>query len=372
MRTLTERAGEELRAMADEEVATYQKTRRPSQTVPQIPNTVVAFLDDGRAQIRQEGRPPGVHGHRWCAPKYASLESYNTEELPKDPHPDVPAAFLHQDHVRQLTDQIHSLKPRTPKESHDDPDGKHASESPAPPSHPKPESIPHPRPTVIERTCIASTMKTEDFGYRVSAEAARRRFYEAPRRAVVADGEHSNWTLQLTHFPDFLPILDFIHLLTYLYAAAGAARKTAAGGWELYVSLLTHAWQGSSNELLRILAEESRRLGPPPENARDNDPTKLVADALRYVQNNCGRMNYPYYRKLGLPVTSCHIESMIKRFNLRVKASDKFWVLRGLDSILHLRAAWLSDGGIWQRYWQGRPQRIAASRRRYCSRSRAA
>jgi len=375
LRNLTERAGRELCTMADEQVATYKETRRPTQPVAQVPKTAVVLVDDGRAQIRNEGEERGIHGHSWTAPKYASLESYDNHESPKDPHPEVPAAFLHKDHVRELTDQIHNLKPRTPLESPEKAPEKATDkpsvEAPENPKSDKPAEAPHPhpRPPVLERTCLASTMNSEDFGYRVSAEAARRRFYEAPRRAFVADGERSNWTMFSMHFPGFTPILDFIHLLTYLHSAAMASRKAAADGWELYVRLVTHAWQGRPLEVLKLLVMESERLGSPPEKANQNDPRRIVAQASGYVKNNLTRMDYPQYRKLGLPVTSCHIESMIKRFNWRVKASDKFWVVGGLDAVLHLRAAWLSEGGVWQRYWEGRPQRVAASYRPYRSRA---
>ena len=36
-------------------------------------------------------------------------------------------------------------------------------------------------------------------------------------------------------------------------------------------------------------------------------------------------MNYPEYRRLGLPLTSSHIESTIKQIAARVKGSEKFW-----------------------------------------------
>ena len=48
-------------------------------------------------------------------------------------------------------------------------------------------------------------------------------------------------------------------------------------------------------------------------------------------------MNYPEYRRQGLPITSSHIESTIKQVNKRVKGSEKFWD-RAAEAILHLAA----------------------------------
>ena len=58
-------------------------------------------------------------------------------------------------------------------------------------------------------------------------------------------------------------------------------------------------------------------------------------------------MNYPDYRKQGLPITSCVIESLIKEINDRVKGSEKFWnrldATEG-EAMLQVTAALLCDG----------------------------
>ena len=43
-----------------------------------------------------------------------------------------------------------------------------------------------------------------------------------------------------------------------------------------------------------------------------------------YLENNRGRMDYPAYRREGLPITSSPVGSWIKRINQRVKGSEKF------------------------------------------------
>lgn len=55
-------------------------------------------------------------------------------------------------------------------------------------------------------------------------------------------------------------------------------------------------------------------------------------------------MDYPRYRREGLPVTSALIESLAKEMNYRVTGSEKFWNDGPIDeAILQIRAALLSD-----------------------------
>ena len=62
-------------------------------------------------------------------------------------------------------------------------------------------------------------------------------------------------------------------------------------------------------------------------------------------------MNYPEYRRLGLPLTSSHIESTIKQVAHRVKGSEKFWLRSTSEAILQLRADYLSDSTPLASFW---------------------
>ena len=48
-------------------------------------------------------------------------------------------------------------------------------------------------------------------------------------------------------------------------------------------------------------------------------------------------MKYDEYRRLGLPITSSHVESTVKPFNRRVKGTEKFWSEEGAEALLQLR-----------------------------------
>ena len=90
----------------------------------------------------------------------------------------------------------------------------------------------------------------------------------------------------------------------------------------------------------------------------------IVTDALAYLHNQKHRMRYADYRTQGLPITSSHIESTIKRINQRVKGTEKFWSENGAEAILQLRADALSETDPLADFWERR-QTAATGQRNY-------
>ena len=80
-------------------------------------------------------------------------------------------------------------------------------------------------------------------------------------------------------------------------------------------------------------------------------------------------MRYAEYRRDGLPITSCHVESTIKRVNRRVKGTEKFWSPVGAEAILQLRADLLSDTDPLDAFWVRRATQ-ATGFRRHCQAAR--
>ena len=75
-------------------------------------------------------------------------------------------------------------------------------------------------------------------------------------------------------------------------------------------------------------------------------------------------MDYPRYRQLGLPVSSSLVESLIKQINHRVKGTEQFWNHGGLEAVLQVRAAYLSQDGRAEAFYQQRPRGPAVGRNR--------
>ena len=218
-----------------------------------------------------------------------------------------------------------------------------------------------PKPRV--RTMVATREPAERFGEILAWAAWARGFAAAARKAFVADGASANWTIHKQWFSDYVAILDFIHALSYVFAAAMAGQGFRTG-WEAYTAWIQKVWSGRVDEVIAALEVRQSELGAPEEADGETSPRRVVAEALTYLRNNKDRMRYDEYRKAGLPITSSHMESTVKMFNRRVKGTEKFWSEEGAEAILQLRADHLSETEPLKTYWENR-QATATGQRRY-------
>ena len=173
----------------------------------------------------------------------------------------------------------------------------------------------------------------------------------------MGDGQNWIWTEWERHFKPygFVPILDFIHALTHVYAAAMAGRPTESG-WPIYVRWITAVWSGDIASVISELAIRQQELGRPTEDDGDTSPRTLVTKTLTYLQNQQSRMNYPEYCRLGLPITSAHMESTVKQVNRRLKGSEKFWSDEGSEALLQLVADEISTTQPMTEFWRTRAE----------------
>ena len=74
-------------------------------------------------------------------------------------------------------------------------------------------------------------------------------------------------------------------------------------------------------------------------------PLRAVRDAAHYLNAHADKVDYPRYRRDGLPCTSSLIESQIKEFHARVKGTEKFWDEGNAEAMLPLIAWTLRDDG---------------------------
>lgn len=352
---IAERLGAERAAQRDAEVAAFRAGRlRPAQAQP--PSVVAIHLDAGKIQLRTTDGEPGVREPHWGDTKVGCFLTYAPRDGDGDPQPQPPAAFLDPPRVMRLCREMERVRSPWPS----------PQPSPDPKAAPQAEESPAPeRAQRLVRTAVATLQPVEPFGWMVAAEAMRRGFYAAKQRAVVGDG--GNWIGPLgeMHFPGWVQVLDFLHLLVHLYAAATAAhRGQARRAWRFYEQCIRWAWSGDVAALIAGLQKESQRWEGPPPDGPDEDPGRIVSRTLEYVKNNAARMDYARYRRAGLPISSAPVESLIKQFNQRVKGSEKFWITPGAEAILQVRAAYLSEDDRAHRLHQRRPRRAAVGRNR--------
>lgn len=336
VRRLANQVGQELaqmeqaaEAVADQEVI--------------VPEVAVVSCDGGRIRTREPGQGRGVcpSGEKgWRETKNASLERMTLPENHvhgEDPCPALPTSFRSAEKVGNIAEKP---APNVPSSGLADQ-----------------ERVIYQGPRRVLRTAVSSMACSERFGPMMQREARRRRFYEASLRAFLGDGLNWNWSIWKRHFRTFVPILDFIHAIHYVFAAAMCIGSTETDRWTTYVKWITLCWQGRVDSVIEILTGVCKARDVDWESPmEEDDPNKPLVDATRYLTNNRKRMDYPRYRRLGLPVTSSPMESLIKQINLRVKGTEMFWNdPDGADAILHLRAAVLSEDGRLDRYLSNRP-----------------
>jgi hypothetical protein len=298
---------------------------------------------------------PVSSGH-WREDKVGLLLTMHSAVSATDPCPDIPASFLDAARIPEL---VRTLA-RQVKEPADRVGEACAAQT-------GDEALPGPStyqpPQVQQRKVLASRLCWPSFAPLVAAAAWAWGFQGAARKAFVGDGSANHWSLQRRFFGSFVPILDFIHALSYVYAAATAGQARLAG-WLCYRQWIAWVWQGQVTKVLTALQARQAELGLPEKDEPKTSPRQVVQRALTYLGNQQDKMRYDAYRRQGLPITSSLMESVVKQINRRVKGTEKFWSEEGAEALLQLRADQLSDDQPLEAFWQRR-QETASGQRRY-------
>lgn len=213
----------------------------------------------------------------------------------------------------------------------------------------------HP-PQKLLTTHVATTRNAEAFGAMIRLEAERRGIRQA--QAVTLMGDCANWIdpLHEKHFPCHPRIADYEHAVEHLWDAARAAvGADDPKAPKLAGRLETLLYGGKVKLVVQVLREHLAALGEPTDSDGEQHPRKVLAREIGYFERNQPHMNYPEYRAKGWPIGSGNTEAGVKQFNKRVKGTEQFWSERGVESMLALRALWLSQDQRWDRHWASRP-----------------
>jgi hypothetical protein len=340
--------GSEMAAQRDARTEAYFHQALPRQHAQ--PKTAITLacvsVDGGRMQTRDEGGGKGVHHPHWRENKNALFLRMKSDCFACDPHPDLPECFANRERMKKLLSGVG--EENTPAAA-----GEEAASS----AGVAEERVANDwRPARLFRTCLSSLEDSDAFGRMMEVEADARGFYHAAKKAFVSDGLPYNWVIQKRHFHDFTPILDFVHAVEHLYEAARCVHDDAQRRWMDYLRWARECWGGNVLRVIADLREHQRHLGLPPKDCEKTDPRKVLADAIGYFQNNVSRMDYPAYRRQGLPTTSAHMESFVKEINARVKGTEKFWNDGASgEAILQIRAAALCEDDRLSNFLHSRP-----------------
>lgn len=354
VRRATERIGDERVAERDAQAAAYEALPIPERrTLPAAapaPAVACVQMDGGRLQFFDRAEPQrNAEDTFWREMKVGCLWSMSSRVSAEDPCPQLPASFVDPERMRNMVREIKGFS------------GPEAVASEAPDTAEEPRLDERPeRPQPLARSVVASRHNVETFGKLLASEAHQRCFAGAARKAFVADGSDSNWGVWRRHFSDCEPILDFIHALTYVYAAA-LAGQASKDGWRAYRNWAQGIWSGQVEFVIAELELRQQALGEPTPETSKTAPAAIVATSLGYLRNQRSRMRYPEYRKQGLPITSTYVESTVKQINRRMKGTEKFWS-KGVEGMLTLVADHLSDTPTLARFWRNRPNHLTGSR----------
>ena len=203
-----------------------------------------------------------------------------------------------------------------------------------------------------ETRYVGSVLGKDAFGQalwtQIAASGADR-----PKHVVwLGDGAEWIWSLKREHLPHAVEVLDFYHARDHLHTVAGALWSQKRDRRQRWVKTQeTRLFAGQVSRVLRELRRHARSLGPPPDGTPDDDPRKVLADNVRYCENNASRMRYDAYRRHGYPIGSGVVESGCKHvIAQRMKITSRMsWHARRAEAMLQLRC--LIRSGQWDTFW---------------------
>jgi hypothetical protein len=195
----------------------------------------------------------------------------------------------------------------------------------------------------VANTYVAHLGGPAIFGEALWAEARQRHWMQARETVVLGDGAAWIWNLAADKFFTSRQVVDWYHAKLHLTQAAialhGEGTATARRWLREHETPLL---QGHAERLAQQLGQLAKKY-----------PEK--ASALRreagYFQDNSRRMQYLEMREEGFPIGSGMVESACKQFRARLAGSGMRWSRPGLERLLPIRAAIMSQrfDDLWQK-----------------------
>lgn len=168
------------------------------------------------------------------------------------------------------------------------------------------------------------------------AESYRRGLEKAKEVVCVSDGAAWIWAMAFLCFARRIEILDWWHMLQYLWQVVGEAAHLSSAEAAEWMATQKAAMAHSQ---LRLVFRRIRQLFP-----RDEPLPEPVRQAIGYLWNNRQRMDYVVYRQQGFPLGSGVIESAAKVVvQQRMKQAGMRWKRENAQALLALRARLLSN-----------------------------
>jgi hypothetical protein len=325
------------------------------------PEIACVMADGGRYQhldrSAESPRPASARkGEHWRESRIGLLLSMSGEQYDSDPQPTLPPELRYEAIAEKLSEigKTGGKLDQPEETSETETTSKTASDGLV-------------GPTLERRSVVASRQTWETFGPLLASQAWYRGFAAAQRKVFVSDGSPTIEKMQRTHFSNYISVLDILHALSYSLAAARAVSDSEESAQKKYDLWAARIWKGRVDDVIDELIAYGTKFGEPPPEARSDDPREVIRVSRVYYENHANRMDYPKYRREGLPLTSSLMESAVKQVSRRVKGTEKYWSSAGGEAILRLCGEYLSDDEPMRDYWERRSRHANGTRNYRCS-----
>jgi hypothetical protein len=192
----------------------------------------------------------------------------------------------------------------------------------------------------------ASLLSGKDaFIQEVKKEMDRRDPRRIKTRVVVTDGERALQRLVCKRMKNILYVLDFLHVLEKLWAAAYVFHPEGSQQAKDFVKeRALRILQGNVGQVVkgfRQMATKRRLKGRKRE---------MLLNVAGYYYRNRSRMRYHKYLAAGLPIASGAVEGACKNLiKDRMERSGMRWSQMMAEAMVKMRAVYLSDD--FAEYW---------------------
>lgn len=137
-------------------------------------------------------------------------------------------------------------------------------------------------------------------------------------------------------------VVDLYHACQHIHEAARAIHGDGTPQAAAWARRWCHELDTRGGEAVWDRLRRARFQEPPRQAALDT--------LLGYLQRHKARMDYPRYRREGIPISSGPMESTCKQLGLRLKGPGMRWCEENVTPMATLIGLWCDQR--WDRYWQ--------------------
>jgi hypothetical protein len=167
-----------------------------------------------------------------------------------------------------------------------------------------------------------------------SEQVSRQNGLHIRHRVALTDGSEALQTRMQSQFPDFTPVLDFIHADEYLWKAANALLGETAEHRTTWVETRTlQMLCGQTKTIISDLRQLATGEG------LSSGTVKTLLGVAAYYERNLAYMEYDRYLELGWPIATGVIEGACRHLvKDRCEQSGMRWTQAGAEALLRLRS----------------------------------